>query len=217
MSDYLWDKTGEPEEDVEQLEQLLGTLRYEPRPLQLPEDFGAHATARNSFRAQQRPFTWQRLALAASLLLTLLAGAWLVMKLNQREVRRESVQQNNNAPVNNTTNDKAPQQVAPHDATAHNGVQNQPTPAPLKTPGIERVNYRPPHRVFHRDGAHRQRHAPHAVTEPTREQIAAAEDLKRRQKEATEQLLLALRITSAKLNYAQREMQEASARKPETR
>src|SRR5436190_18728957 len=129
MSDYLWDKTGEPEEDVERLEQLLGTLRYEPRPFELPEDFGARNTARNSFRAQQRTFRWQRLALAASLLLTLLAGAWLIAKLNQREVQREAAHQNNNAPVNSTTgtNDKAPQQVAPHDATAHNGVQNQPT------------------------------------------------------------------------------------------
>src|SRR2546421_2133258 len=103
MSDYLWDKTGEPEEDVEELEQLLGTLRYEPRPFELPETFGARATARNSFRAPQRPLRWQRLALAASLLLTLLAGAWLVVKLNQREVQRGIAQQNYNAPVNSMT------------------------------------------------------------------------------------------------------------------
>lgn len=33
MSDYLWDKTGEPEEDVAQLENLLGALKHRPRPL----------------------------------------------------------------------------------------------------------------------------------------------------------------------------------------
>ena len=43
MSDYLWDKTGEPEEDVARLEQLLGTLRYEPRPLELPDELRARA------------------------------------------------------------------------------------------------------------------------------------------------------------------------------
>ena len=41
MSDYLWDKTGEPDEDAEQLEQLLGTLKYQPRPLEIPATVAA--------------------------------------------------------------------------------------------------------------------------------------------------------------------------------
>ena len=36
MSDYLWDKKGEPEPDVARLEALLGAFRHEPRPLELP-------------------------------------------------------------------------------------------------------------------------------------------------------------------------------------
>jgi hypothetical protein len=32
--DYLWDKTGEPDPEIQQLEEILGTLRYQP--LQLP-------------------------------------------------------------------------------------------------------------------------------------------------------------------------------------
>ena len=223
MSDYLWDKTGEPEEDVEQLENLLGTLRYEPRPLKLPEDFGARTTARNSFRAQQRPFTWQRLALAASLLLTLLAGAWLIAKLNQREVQHESAQQNNNAPSNSATgtNDKTPQ----HDVASVNVLNDKPVPTPTQKSVIEPVNYPRPKRVFHRDGAIAKRHAPPALAGQPHELIARNTpshidtdgEMTPEQKEAMEKLLLALHIASAKLNYAQREMQEASARKPETR
>ena len=34
--DYLWDKTGEPDPEVQELEEILGTLRYQPRPLDIP-------------------------------------------------------------------------------------------------------------------------------------------------------------------------------------
>jgi len=60
--DYLWDKTGQPDPEIQQLEEILGTLRYQPRPLALPQK-------RNYFPL---------LAIAASLLLALLAGGiWL--------------------------------------------------------------------------------------------------------------------------------------------
>ena len=60
--DYLWDKTGPPDPQVQQLEEILGALRYQPRPLVLPRK-------RNYFPL---------LAIAASLLLALLAGGiWL--------------------------------------------------------------------------------------------------------------------------------------------
>jgi hypothetical protein len=60
--DYLWDKTGQPDPQIQQLEEILGTLRYQPKPLALPHK-------RNYFPL---------LAIAASLLLALLAGGiWL--------------------------------------------------------------------------------------------------------------------------------------------
>ena len=34
--DYLWDRSGDPDPDVQQLEEILGTLRYQPRPLEIP-------------------------------------------------------------------------------------------------------------------------------------------------------------------------------------
>jgi len=62
--DYLWDKTGQPDPEIQKLEEILGTLRYQPKPLELP------VSRRRSY--------FPLLAIAASLLLALLAGGiWL--------------------------------------------------------------------------------------------------------------------------------------------
>jgi hypothetical protein len=52
MSDYLWDKKGEPDADVVRLESLLGTYAHEPRPLEWP----AEATAPEPPQATLLPF-----------------------------------------------------------------------------------------------------------------------------------------------------------------
>jgi len=57
--DYLWDKSGEPDPQIQQLEEILGTLRYQPQPLNLPR--------RRNYLAL--------LAIAATVLMALLAGA----------------------------------------------------------------------------------------------------------------------------------------------
>lgn len=60
--DYLWDKSGEPDSQIQQLEEILGTLRYQPKPLQLPR------------QRNYRPW----LAIAAMFVIALLAGGlWL--------------------------------------------------------------------------------------------------------------------------------------------
>lgn len=64
--DYLWDKTGQPDAQIQQLEEILGTLRYQPKPLEL-----------NVAVRRQRNYL-PLLAIAASLLLAILAaGIWL--------------------------------------------------------------------------------------------------------------------------------------------
>jgi hypothetical protein len=68
--DYLWDGSGEPDPDVEQLEKLLGSYRYQARPLDAR--FEQQLIAR-------RPFFWVRYAAAAAIILMALAGAWLLM------------------------------------------------------------------------------------------------------------------------------------------
>ena len=37
--DYLWDKSGEPDPEIQELEEILAPLRYQPKPLELPTNF----------------------------------------------------------------------------------------------------------------------------------------------------------------------------------
>jgi hypothetical protein len=71
--DYLWDKTDQPDPEIQKLEEILGTLRYQPKPLEVRQDL------RVSRRRNYLPL----LAIAASLLLALLAGGiWLRARSN---------------------------------------------------------------------------------------------------------------------------------------
>src|SRR5438132_9532814 len=67
--DYLWDGSGAPDEDVEQLEKMLGSYRYQPRPLDAR--FEQQLAAR-------RPFFWIKYAAAAVILMALVGAWWLV-------------------------------------------------------------------------------------------------------------------------------------------
>src|SRR5262245_20894090 len=64
---YLWDRTGEVDAEVQQLEELLGSLRYQPKPLEIP--------ATISLR-RKRPFI--PLAIAAAIAVLMIgAGLWV--------------------------------------------------------------------------------------------------------------------------------------------
>ena len=69
--DYLWDKSGEPDPQIQQLEEILGSLRYQPKPLNLPKELS---------RSQRRNYLpW--LAIAATVVMALSAGfAWLQLR-----------------------------------------------------------------------------------------------------------------------------------------
>jgi hypothetical protein len=73
--DYLWDKTGEPDPQIKQLEEILGTLRYQPKPLEIPKDL--------PLQRKRNYFPWA--AIAATLLLALLAGSIWLSKRSTRE------------------------------------------------------------------------------------------------------------------------------------
>jgi len=64
--DYLWDKSGEPDPQIQELESILGSLRYQPRPLQL--------APRRNYLAP--------LASAATIAVALLAGGVLLLSQN---------------------------------------------------------------------------------------------------------------------------------------
>lgn len=63
--DYLWDGTGEPDPEVERLEQMLSVYKHQPKKLDLPA----------------RPTVWfsPRLAAAAALVLMAVAGLWVFL------------------------------------------------------------------------------------------------------------------------------------------
>lgn len=69
--DYLWDKSGQPDPQIQELEEILGTLRYQPKPLVIPSTL-VPFRRRNYFPL---------LAIAATVLVALLAaGVWFQMR-----------------------------------------------------------------------------------------------------------------------------------------
>jgi hypothetical protein len=70
--DYLWDRSGDPDRDVEDLEHLLRVLRHRPVPL----DLDRSVTGARPGRPVRRMRPWVPLAMAAALVVA--AGASLV-------------------------------------------------------------------------------------------------------------------------------------------
>lgn len=95
MSDYLWDKTGEPDEEVERLEALLGTLAHRPRPLALP---ARDAHAANAAGRPSRLFAPWALAAAAALLVAALAGAAALLRSRETPASKEAAVSNETRP-----------------------------------------------------------------------------------------------------------------------
>jgi hypothetical protein len=73
--DYLWDKTGQPDPEIQRLEEILGTLRYQPRPLELPK--------------RRNYLPW--LAIAASVLLAILGGGLYLRTRSQEQIPPQQV------------------------------------------------------------------------------------------------------------------------------
>jgi len=168
--EYLWDKSGEPDPEIQQLEQILGTLGYEPKPL----DLSAEVQPRS--RNRYLPL----IAIAAMLLIALMAGAlWL-------RVRSRTSPQLNNAKVESPK----PQLVVPK-------VEDKKTNDILAT-----ASGKPS-----RDERSKVRQVRHP-------RILNASDMTASEREqaleAKEQLMIALRLTSEKLNLAHRKAQGAS-------
>ena len=79
--DYLWNKTGQPDPEIQQLEEILGTLRYQPKPLVIPEDV----------RVPRRRNYFPLLAIAASILLAIVAGSiWLRVRSRNEAPKQEA-------------------------------------------------------------------------------------------------------------------------------
>jgi negative regulator of sigma E activity len=91
MSDYLWDKSGEPEAEVERLEELLGRLRHTRGAPELPHEVETHASTRAGLFSNGWLSRPARLAAAAALLLAVLAGALVALRTFKTYGGRASV------------------------------------------------------------------------------------------------------------------------------
>lgn len=192
MSDYLWDKTGEADPEVEQLENLLGAFGHRPRPLELPP----------AAASRPRRFDAARLAAAAALLLAVLAGALVTL----RHARTGE------APV------------------VDNGAPRETTPTRVVAPPEESLTTPPP-------GPDERFAGGDAPVRHERRATEAAAGFKRRRGlvstakagaesrvevgggaervQAKEQLVYALRLTSARLEEVRRKVQgDAESRTP---
>lgn len=174
---YLWDRSGEPDPELQRLEEILGTLRYQPRPLRIPADI--QIGRRSSFSPA--------LAIAAAVaLFTVLLGLWFYFNRTGRPVIAPPLQASGNSQTEQKPIETA-RPVAPGKGTSAN--------ASLKVP---RNNRKPAARnlVATRRTPFIRRDA--SQPELTPEELAEKE-----------QVLIALRLVSAKLNLAQRKTQGA--------
>ena len=160
--DYLWDKSGPPDPEIQQLEEILGTLRYQPKPFEVPNNV---VRRRNYFPV---------LAIAATLLMALLAGGiWLRVRTRNEQPVQASVPS-----------------AAPSSAPSRED-KTIPAPEPKKSLAPRQSTVA---RNFKR------RNTSPALSGREREVALAVK----------EQLMVALRLASEKLNLAHKKTQSTS-------
>jgi hypothetical protein len=116
--DYLWDKTGQPDPEIQKLEEILGTLRYQPKPLELP------VSRRRSY--------FPLLAIAASLLLALLAGGiWLRVRNQSAPHPQQANVISSPSPVEDKKPEPIEKKVAPQEVIAVNHKHRPRSVAPV--------------------------------------------------------------------------------------
>lgn len=214
MSDYLWDKSGEADGDVERLEELLGRLRHAGAAPELPFETGTQAApfeleSRASSRAGffghalfSRP---ARLAAAAALLLSMLAGAFVMLRTFKTDGGRASV--GNETQV---AQPHAPEEAKPRGEVTAPQVASSPpkesaTPEPIRREplrGVELVALKPPVKPQRREPAPRETVARQTTQRDVKTASAQGGGFEGRGTEvdsrlrAKEQLVYALRLTS---------------------
>jgi hypothetical protein len=177
--DYLWDRTGKANEEIEELEELLGTLKHQPRPLEIPA----------SITMGRKSFTLRALAIAATIALLFFgAGLW---RSRQGSPVIQGV---------NTANVPAPHKS--NELTAANPDRSTRDIATALISHTFKRENASRHSLLTANAA-RARVATETAAQLPKSEVAEAQAAK-------QQLLLALRVASAKLTVAQKRMQGAN-------
>lgn len=168
---YLWDRTGEPDPEIQKLEELLGQFRYQPHPLQIPTDLAV---------GRKRWFVLPMTIAAAILMVAILSALWF---------------QFSRKPALPTIQSKQDMRVPPANVNQPESRPEQPTVVVKDAPTEQK-----PRRQLNRNLlALNRRPAPKRET--------FAPQLTPQEAAEKEQVMVALRLVSAKLNLAQRKTQ----------
>ena len=192
--DYLWDKSAEPDPEIEQLEKTLGRLRYKrpAEPLPLP------ATSRWSSRLSFSP----ALAIAATLLLLLLAGGlWLGLQRGSNSTEGKNTIATEAAPAEKRSEETASDPRPPLGPTSLGDERL--ADAGNKSGTASPITTVPRNKLPRRFSGASQLVARHRETTPSPRQ----EQLAREGEQAKAQLILALHIASDKLSTVQKKIQ----------
>ena len=166
---YLWDRTGEPDAEVQELEDLLGTLRYQPRPLEIPAAINID---------RRRRFV--PIAIAAAIAVLMIGtGMWIRFAQSPAPINRQAG--TNVRPTPESPEPAPPPQELAASIPPAEPAVKRPITRSTNRPQIVRSNYR----------------RPESSTPKLSDQEPAQK----------EQVLIALRLVSAKLNLAQRKTQ----------
>lgn len=187
--DYLWDRSGEPDPEIERLERTLGKLRHQPRPLQLPV-------------ARPRRHSFHGLAAAAAVALMILAGGmWLAFSGRPED----------------TTTGRLLSARRTHDSLASIygaaasfalSIDEVRVKQEANAPSAQTAGENRPRRVVE------ERQTVVATARSTTPKSLRDERMMKEGEMAKEQLMLALHFASSKLNLVQRKIQVNKERGP---
>jgi hypothetical protein len=171
QDDYLWDGTGKVDSQIQELENILGSLRHKGAAPKLPT------------RTKSVYTLAPMLAIAASILLVLGVGAWIGLRSH---VSKEPTNNALSNPVVTPTADNDSKQVAAAVPPTAQSIEHVYIPKKASGVKVKSVG-----------------NVSNALRGMSAEEI-------REGKEAKAQLMLAMRITSVKLNEARKKVQEDS-------
>jgi hypothetical protein len=113
---YLWDRTGDADAEVQRLEELLGTLRYQPKPLQIPSSITI---------GRKRSYGWLAIA-AAVAVMVIAAGIWFRVRTSALTPPTEASRDQRVAPLTPNAPSSEPERVAVNKVPAPPNMVRQP-------------------------------------------------------------------------------------------